>query len=116
MLSNQTILIISPTLLLAGAAKVDNLGSNKGHLLSGNLRLLALPPLALIMAITILGSERPPLRCLLALPFSNLCLLIMLDHRKIRLIIVIIKFLIIFLIARLKNAIMAIIARMARIL
>jgi len=67
------------------------------------------------MAINILRSERPLLCSLLALPFSNLCLLIMLDHCKTRLIIIIIKFLIILLMAWLKNTIIAITLRTVRL-
>ena len=53
MLSNQTILIISPILPLARAC---DLGSNKSHLLPRGPRPLALPPLASTM-VTVLKSE-----------------------------------------------------------
>ena len=65
--------------------------------------------------MNILRSERPSLRGLLALPFSNLLFLIILDYRNIRLITIIIKFWTILLMAWLKNAIIAIILRTARL-
>jgi len=68
---------------------VYNLGSNKGYLLSGGPRLLALPPLALT-TVTVLRSERSLLRSPLAPPPGTIYLLTILDHQKMGLIIVII--------------------------
>ena len=108
MSSSQTILIIFLILLLARVGKAYNLGSNKVYQLPRKPRLLALLLLALIMAINILRSERPLLRGLLALPFSNLCFFIILNYYK--------TILTILLTAQLKNTIITIIIRTVRML
>ena len=69
----------------ARVARAYDLESNEDYQLPGGPRLLALLPLTLVVAITVLRSERPLLRGLLALYFSNLYLFIILDYRKIRL-------------------------------
>jgi len=97
-------LIISPILLLARVVRAYDLGSNKSHPLPKGPHLPALLPLTSIVAITVLRSERPLLRGLLALYFSNFCLFIILDYYKIK------------LMAYLKNVIIAIIIKMVRIL
>jgi hypothetical protein len=72
-------------------ARVYDLGSNKGHLLPGGLRVLA-PLLLALIIVTVLRSERPLLRGLPAPPPSTVYLLIILDYQKIELIIVVIIF------------------------
>ena len=96
--------------------KTYDLRSNEVHQFPARPYLLALLPLASTMAINVLRSEWPPLRSPPALPFSDLCLLVILDHYKIRLTTVVIKFLTILLIAQLKNIITAIITRTARVM
>ena len=88
--------------------KAYNLGNNKAHQLPGGTLLLAPLPLALIIAITILKSKWPPLRSLLALPFSNFYFFIILNYYK--------TILIILLTAQLKNIIIIIIIKIVKIL
>ena len=84
MLSNQTILIISPILLLVRVARVArayNLKSNKNHTLFRGLYLPALPLLALI-TVTVLKSKWSLLHGPLAPPLGTIYLLAILDHHK----------------------------------
>ena len=114
MLSNQIILIISPILLLAKAARAYNLGSNKSHLLPRGLCLLTLPLLVLI-TVMVLKSERSLLYSLLASFFGTVRLLAILDHHKMGQMIVIIIFLTILLMTQLKKAIIIKTARILQI-
>ena len=107
-LSNQTTLIISLILPLARVLRAYNLGNNKDHQFPKRTYILALPPLALIIAMTVLKNEPPLLRGLLALPFRDLYIFIILNYYK--------TILIILSMAQLKNIIIIITTRMVRML